>query len=107
MKTTGPTNPELKKAIIGLKKLKKYNDLIKLLKKPRRKKASVNLADIEKLGQSKIATSEVLGSGELTKAVIVYSWRYSKSAKEKIQKAGGKALSLDDLIRNKDDVEVI
>lgn len=107
MKTTGPTNPELKKVILALKKLKKYPELVKKLERPRRKKESVNVADIEKMNEHKIATVEVLGAGDLTKAVTIYSWRYSASAKDKIHKSGGKALNLDDLIRNKDDVTVV
>ncbi len=107
MRTTGPTNPELKRMILSLKKLKKYPDLVKKLERPRRRKSSINVADIEKLNEHKIFAVEVLGAGEITKPVTVYSWRYSASAKEKIHKAGGKALSLDDLIRNKDDVKVV
>lgn len=107
MRTTGPTNPELKRMILSLKKLKKYPQLVKELERPRRRKSSINVADIEKMNEHKIAAVEVLGAGDLSKAVTVYSWRYSGSAKEKIYKAGGKALSLDDLIRNKDDVAVV
>lgn len=35
---------------------------------------------------------KILGSGELTKAITVTATAFSKSAAEKIQKAGGKAL---------------
>ncbi|MBI4894959.1 MAG: uL15 family ribosomal protein [Candidatus Aenigmarchaeota archaeon] len=107
MKVTGSTNPELKKIILSLKKLKKYPALVKHLERPRRKKSSLNVADIEKMNEHKIATVEVLGAGDLSRAVTVYSWRYSASAKEKIHKSGGKALSLDDLVRNKDDVVIV
>ncbi len=107
MKTSGSTNPEMRRVIVGLKKLKKYSELVKQLERPRRRRSSVNLSDIEKLNHHKIATTEVLGSGEMTKSVNVYAWRFSKSAKEKIEKAGGKALSLDDLLRNKDEVVVV
>jgi large subunit ribosomal protein L15 len=37
---------------------------------------------------------KILGDGELTKSVIVSAHRFSKSAAEKIQKAGGKAVVL-------------
>ena len=107
MKTSGSTNPEMRRVIVGLKKLKKYPDLVKHLERPRRRRSSINIGDIEKLDQNKIAATEVLGTGQITKPVNIYAWRFSKSAKEKIEKAGGKALSLDDLLRNKDDVFVI
>jgi large subunit ribosomal protein L15 len=35
---------------------------------------------------------KVLGDGELTAAVTVYAHKFSKSAQEKIEKAGGKAI---------------
>ncbi len=38
---------------------------------------------------------KILGKGELTKAVTVTAHSFSKSAQEKIQKAGGKALLLE------------
>lgn len=107
MRVTGPTNPDLKRLIVGLKKLKKYPNLVRQLERARRKKIPINLSDIERANEHKVAAIEVLGAGELTKPVTVYSWRFSKSALEKIHKSGGKALSLDDLIRNKDEVVVL
>ena len=41
---------------------------------------------------SKNALVKVLGQGELSKAVTVHAHRFSKSAKEKIEKAGGKVV---------------
>jgi large subunit ribosomal protein L15 len=35
---------------------------------------------------------KVLGDGELTAAVTVHAHKFSKSAQEKIEKAGGKAI---------------
>jgi large subunit ribosomal protein L15 len=37
---------------------------------------------------------KVLGSGELTTAVTIHAHKFSKSAQEKIEKAGGKAIVL-------------
>ena len=37
---------------------------------------------------------KILGTGELTKAVTVTAHRFSKAASEKIEKAGGKAVTL-------------
>ena len=39
---------------------------------------------------SKKALVKVLGQGELSKAVTVHAHKFSKSAQEKIEKAGGK-----------------
>lgn len=44
------------------------------------------------LSSSKKAPIKILGSGELTAAVTVHAHKFSKSAAEKIEKAGGKAV---------------
>ncbi|MFH0837029.1 MAG: uL15 family ribosomal protein [Candidatus Aenigmatarchaeota archaeon] len=103
----GTTDPGVKGIILSLKKSKKYPELVKMLEKPRRKRPFVNLKDIDKSDKHKIAAVEVLGIGEISKPFTVYALRYSKSAKEKIENAGGKALSLDDLLRNKDEVHYV
>jgi large subunit ribosomal protein L15 len=56
----------------------------------------IALDDYKKLGlaSSKKALIKVLGSGELTSAVTVQAHKFSKSAAEKIEKAGGKAVVL-------------
>ena len=56
----------------------------------------IALDDYKKLGlaSSKKALIKVLGSGELTSAVTVHAHKFSKSAAEKIEKAGGKAVVL-------------
>jgi len=56
----------------------------------------INLDDYKKLGLSskKKALIKILGSGELTSAVTIQAHKFSKSAVEKIEKAGGKAVVL-------------
>jgi len=66
----------------------------------------VNLADLAALGVAEVtlevlkkarlvkgrdALIKVLGDGELTSAITVHAHKFSKSAQEKIAKAGGKA----------------
>lgn len=68
--------------------------------------AEINVSDLEKLGAKEVdlnilkeagkahpSTAElrVLGNGEITKAVTVNARYFTASAKEKIEKAGGKA----------------
>jgi large subunit ribosomal protein L15 len=52
--------------------------------------------DYKKLGlaSSKKALIKILGSGELTSAVTIHAHKFSKSAQEKIEKAGGKVIVL-------------
>jgi large subunit ribosomal protein L15 len=54
------------------------------------------LEDYKKLGlaSSKKALIKILGSGELTSAITIHAHKFSKSAVEKIEKAGGKAVVL-------------
>ena len=56
----------------------------------------IKLEDFKKLGlvSSKKALVKVLGSGELTVAITIEAHKFSKSAAEKIEKAGGKAVVL-------------
>jgi large subunit ribosomal protein L15 len=56
----------------------------------------VTVDDYKKLGlaSSKKALIKILGSGELTRALTIHAHKFSKSAAEKIEKAGGKAVVL-------------
>jgi large subunit ribosomal protein L15 len=56
----------------------------------------IGLDDYKKLGlsSSKKALIKILGSGELTAALTIQAHKFSKSAIEKIEKAGGKAVIL-------------
>ena len=42
----------------------------------------------------KINLVKILGNGELTEAVTVHAHKFSKSAKDKIEKSGGKAITI-------------
>jgi large subunit ribosomal protein L15 len=59
--------------------------------------------DYKKLGlaSSKKALIKILGSGELTSAVTIHAHKFSKSAVEKIEKAGGKAVVLGGAVAEK------
>ncbi len=56
----------------------------------------IAIDDYKKLGlaSSKKALIKILGSGELTSALTIQAHKFSKSAAEKIEKAGGKAIVL-------------
>ena len=56
----------------------------------------IGLDDYKKLGlaSSKKSLIKILGSGELTTAITIHAHKFSKSAVEKIEKAGGKAVVL-------------
>ena len=58
--------------------------------------SEITQEDYKKLGlaSSKKALIKILGSGELTSAITIHAHKFSKSAQEKIEKAGGKAIIL-------------
>jgi large subunit ribosomal protein L15 len=69
--------------------------------KTREEFRTVNLRDLEKLAGDKkeivlkdLGYDKVLGSGKLSKALIVKAMAFSKRAKERIEKAGGKAIEI-------------
>jgi large subunit ribosomal protein L15 len=63
----------------------------------------IALEDYKKLGlaSSKNALIKILGAGELTSAITVHAHKFSKSASEKIEKAGGKAVLLGGAVAEK------
>ena len=63
----------------------------------------IALEDYARLGlvSSKKALIKVLGSGELNAAITVHAHKFSKSAIEKIEKAGGKAIVLGGAVAEK------
>jgi large subunit ribosomal protein L18e len=106
-KRTGPTNPYLKNLIEVLRKKSfELNSPIwltvaKKLEKPRRKRVEVNLSKIERYCSANeviVVPGKVLASGNLTKPLTIAAWRFSTQAKEKIKKAKGKALTIQELL---------
>ena len=97
---TGPTDPNTKKLIEMMEKKKEkfYLQLARHLAKPTRAKKPVNVTKIGKFAannEAVVVPGKVLGSGDITKPVIVYALSFSKDAKKKIMLSGGKCLPLD------------
>jgi len=109
MKPTGPTNPILKNLISEIRS-KGYKEnipfLINLAKKletSKRRRAEVNLSKLNRVCKDKdtvVVPGKVLSSGILKKALTVAAASFSMSAIEKIHKAGGKTISINELIKN-------
>ena len=79
-----------------------WKAVAKALNRPRRKKYEVNVYKIEKFAKNNeniLVPGSVLGSGEITKPVKVAALKFSKGAKEKIEKAGGKCLTIPELFK--------
>ena len=100
---TGPSNPNTRKLIAELKK-SEYTDLAKYLAKPARNKKVINISRISKMAKkynSFAVPTKLLSTGSIDKPVTVYAYSFSKSAREKIVKAGGKALPISSLLKEK------
>lgn len=107
VKPTGPTNPYLKELIEKLKEIsfkrnaKIWRRIAELLGRPRRKRIEVNLSRIErycKPNETIVVPGVVLASGNLTKPLKIAAWRFSERAKEKILKAKGEIMEIEELI---------
>ncbi len=107
MKRTGPTNPYLKSLIENLKKKSFelnapiWRAVAEKLEKPRRQRVEVNISDLERVANENeyiVVPGVVLGSGDLSKKLVVAAWKFSPTAKQKIEKMKGECLSIDELV---------
>lgn len=98
-------NPILSDLIIDLRekgiRVPFWKAVAKGLSRPSRKAFNVNINKIEKFAKPKetvLVPGIVLGSGEITKAHKVVALRFSESAKQNIEKAGGKCILIEDYV---------
>ena len=105
---TGPTNPEMGKLIEDIRtqgyreKLPFLIEIAEKLETSRRKRHEVNLTRLQRVCKDKetaIVPGKVLSTGNLKKSLTVAAASFSMAAVEKIQKAGGKAISISELIK--------
>jgi len=72
------------------------------LSRPRRKRREVNLDEIGKNvkeGEAVVVPGKILGNGSLNHRINVAAFRFTEGAKQKIEKSGGKVLSIQELIK--------
>jgi large subunit ribosomal protein L18e len=106
------TNPQLQSLIQSLKQLSYekqtplWKDVALRLEKPLRNWPEVNLDRINRVTQDKeiaLIPGKVLSGGMLSKKLSIAAWSFSEQAKEKIKKAGGKSLTLEELLKQNPD----
>ncbi len=91
------TNKELVETIIAAKKNKAWLNLAGILSSPRRNRINLNLNEINekvKDGEKIVIPGKVLSQGELDKKIEIVALCFSEKAKEKINKAGSKAINM-------------
>jgi large subunit ribosomal protein L18e len=103
------TNPSTIQLINELKRLAGKNSApvwkytAEMMEKPETRWAELNVGKLEdyaKPNSAVLVPGKVLGGGELTKALSVTAFRFSGSAKKKIIDAGGKVVSLMELVES-------
>lgn len=103
------TNPSLIALIHELKKQSSVNDamiwkdIANRLEKPLKNWPVVNLDRIDKHlknNETALIPGKVLSNGNITKKVSIAAWSFSDKASEKIKKAGGKTMTIEELLKN-------
>jgi len=103
------TNPMLIALIHELKKQANENDapiwkdIATRLEKSSSNWPEVNLDRISKYTGEKetaLIPGKVLSDGDLTKKITIAAWSFSSKSEEKIKKAGGKNISIQELMNN-------
>jgi large subunit ribosomal protein L18e len=79
-----------------------WKDIALRLEKPLRNWPIVNLNRISRHThdhETALVPGKVLSTGNLTKKINIAAWSFSDKAKEKIDKAGGKTLTIGELLK--------
>ncbi|MBC7108070.1 MAG: 50S ribosomal protein L18e [Methanomassiliicoccales archaeon] len=112
MKKNEKTNPNLVLLIESLKRESRergveiWRDIARRLEKPRRNWAEVNLSRLERYsedGAVVVVPGKVLGAGNLSKKLTVAAFKFSSSARKKIEDAGGKSMTIEQLVKEMPD----
>jgi large subunit ribosomal protein L18e len=103
------TNPALVELIHELKKQANLNeapiwrDIAIRLEKSSKNWPVVNLDRINKYINEKetaIIPGKILSDGKLTKKIQIAAWSFSEKSQEKITKAGGKYMTIEELLKS-------
>ncbi len=106
-KKSEKTNPNLVGLIKRLKDASRTNgapvwrDIAVRLEGPQRNWAEVNVGKLHLYAEEDdviVVPGKLLGAGELAKKLTVASYRSSGQAKEKVAKAGGTSMSIEELM---------
>ena len=108
MKRTGPSNEYTRSLIEDLRKesaIQKasiWSRIAEDLALPTRKRRVVNLSRLNrftKANETVIVPGKVLGSGMLEHSVVVAAFSFSDGAKERIEQAKGKCITITELVK--------
>lgn len=77
-----------------------WRDVAYRLSRPRRTWAEVNVGELERFvgpGETVVIPGRLLGSGAVSRPVTVAALGYTRSAREKIERGGGKVMGIHEL----------
>ena len=103
------TNPHLLTLVQHLKDASRTNeapiwrDIALRLERPARHWAEVNVGNLDRHANEDdviVVPGKLLGAGDLNKKVTVAAFRCTGQAKEKVANAGGRSLSLEELVKS-------
>lgn len=106
-KSFGKTDPALISLINDLKSMERDNgaavwrDVANRLEKPRKNWAETNLSKLSrhvKDGEVILVPGKVLSSGSIDRKIVVAAYNFSKAARTAIVAAGGRAISIANLM---------
>ena len=107
VKLTRKTNPRIVSLILTLKERASLNgapiwkDVAKRLETPSRNYAAVNVSKINRYTAADdvlLVPGKVLGAGLLDHAITVAALNFSAAAEEQITEAGGRCLSIEEIV---------
>ncbi len=110
MNRTGPTNPVLQQLIQSLRKESSssqtalWKRIADDLEKPTRQRRVVNISRIArntKPNETIVVPGKVLGSGAIQHSIVVAALDFSAGARERIEQAKGKAITITELLKQK------
>ena len=105
---TGPTNIELQKLIIALRKKSNadkselWRSIAEDLSRSTRQRRIVNVSRLNRFtdeNETIIVPGKVLGSGFIDHKLTVAAFSFSEGARNLIEKSGGKALRIQDFMK--------
>jgi large subunit ribosomal protein L18e len=78
-----------------------WKELAKQISAPKRRRISVNISRVNRYTKKDdmvVVAGKVLSSGVLTHPVTIAAFSFSTRSKEKIEKSGGKCLTIEELV---------
>lgn len=112
LRTILKENPELRRTLIELRRAAAshhapiWGAVAESLARPRHAHPPINVGHLERLAKADetvIVPGKLLAAGRLSKRLTVAAFHYSEEARTKIHGAGGKALTIEELLKARPD----